>query len=176
MAKTRTKKLATEFPVPQSDQEAAEFVRRIGEINREIGRREADLNDQISIIKAKVEEALQPDRDEAEALKAGLETWASAHRRRLTDGGKVKHCDLATGRLLWRLRPPSVTLRGGVEAVIEACRALGFGRFVRVREEIDKDAMRGEPEFARTIPGVSIGSAGEDFVIEPFEIEVKGVV
>jgi phage host-nuclease inhibitor protein Gam len=41
-----------------------------------------------------------------------------------------------------------------------------------VKEEVNKEALLAEPEIAGTVAGVSIGSPGEDFIVEPFEAEL----
>lgn len=46
---------------------------------------------------------------------------------------------------------------------------------LRVKEEVNKEAMLAEPDVARTVAGVTVGSAGEDFVIKPFETELEEV-
>jgi len=61
-----------------------------------------------------------------------------------------------------------------LDNIIEACKKLGLARFLRVKEEINKDAMLAEQDLAQTITGVSI-SQGEDFVIVPFETELEEV-
>jgi phage host-nuclease inhibitor protein Gam len=57
----------------------------------------------------------------------------------------------------------------GVEAVIEALNRLGLSRFVRVKEELNKEAILNEPEAVKGVAGLSIKSGVEDFVIQPFE-------
>lgn len=170
-ATARSKTRGANIPVPQSREEAAGMIARLGVLRREIARTEADLNDEIAALKTSAEKAVAPLSEEADALTEGVKTWCEANRSRLTDGGKTKTADLGTGTISWRLRPPSVTVRG-VDTVIDALKALGFSRFVRVKEEVNKDAMRAEADVARTVPGVSIGSPGEDFVVEPFEVEL----
>ncbi len=172
---TKSKTRAANLAVPQSLDEATTAVGRIGELQREIARTQADLSDEVARIKASAERAVAPLREEVEALTEGVRIWAEAHRMKLTDGGKVKYAGLATGRILWRLRPPRVSVRG-VEAVLEALKTMGLGRFIRVTEELDKDALRREPEVADTVPGISIGSAGEDFVIEPLDVVLSETV
>lgn len=46
--------------------------------------------------------------------------------------------------------------------------------FLREKAEIDKEAMLREPDRARGIVGVTIGTAGESFSVEPFEAEIQG--
>lgn len=168
---SRTKTRGANLPVPQSREDAAEAVKTIGILNRQIARLEADLNDQIAEMKKAAEEAARPLKDRAEAATEGLKLWAEANRDRITDGGRVKFADLGTGKISWRFRPPSVRLTK-VEAILEHLKTLGLHRFIRVKEEPSKEAMLAEPDVARTVAGVSIGTEGEDFIVEPFEVEL----
>ena len=87
----------------------------------------------------------------------------------------VQTCALpifTTGEVQWRNRPPSVSIRGA-DNVIELLRRLGLERFIRVKEEINKDAILNEKEAVKNIPGISIKSDIEDFSIIPFEQDVQ---
>lgn len=174
MAKARMKTPAMGHNlVPQGREAAVAQIVRIGELGREIARRKADLNDALARIKEQAETASEPLRVEIRELTDGLQTWCEAHRNELTDGGRVKSADLGTGLVKWRLRPPKVTLRD-VEGVIARLRLLGLQRFIRTKEEVNKEAMQDEPQVAREVDGVSVGSAGEEFIVEPFEVELQG--
>ena len=105
-------------------------------------------------------------------LQSGIQTWCEAHRDELTGNGKVKFANLTTGEVQWRNRPPSVSIRGA-DNVIELLRRLGLERFIRVKEEINKDAILNEKEAVKNIPGISIKSDIEDFSIIPFEQDVQ---
>ncbi|MGP0104433.1 host-nuclease inhibitor Gam family protein, partial [Rhodoblastus sp.] len=109
----------------------------------------------------------------AKALTEGLRVWCDANRAALTDGFKRKWGDLGTGKIEWRLAPPKVTIRK-VEEAIAAIKTLGLTQFLRVKEEPNKEAMLQEPEKAKLVPGVTIGSAGENFAVEPFEAAIEG--
>lgn len=170
MAKTKTR--GANLPVPQSRDDAAAALRRIGDLNREVARIELDLNDQIAALKETAERTADPLKEEAKARTEGLKVWAEANRDQLTGGGKTKTADLGTGRISWRLRPPSVRVTGA-DRVIEAIKKLGFAAFLRTREEVNKEALLADPDKARLIAGISIGSEGEDFIVEPFEAEIS---
>ncbi len=172
MTTLKSKTRGLNLPVPQNKDDGARAIMRIGELNRELGRRQADMNDELARIKEAAEQAAEPLREEAKGLTEGLKTWCEANRSALTDGGKVKQADLGTGLVKWRLRPPRVSLPRDVAPLIERLKAMGLGRFVRTSEEPSREAMLAEPELARTVPGVRIGSEGEDFVVEPFEAEL----
>lgn len=173
MAKaSRSKTRGANFRVPQTREDAATAVREIGEVNREIARIEADMNDELARIKEEFVARANPLRDQVEATTEGLKMWAEANRAVLTGGDKTKTVSLGTGEIKWRNRPPAVKPRGKLDELLDRLRTLGLGRFIRVSEAIDKEAMLREPEVARTVPGISIASAGEDFVVEPFETEL----
>lgn len=173
MAK-KAKTLGVNLPVPQSTEEATSAIADIGALNREIGRLNADANDAISEINKALADKVLPLQERVTALTEGLSVWAEANRTALTGGGKTKTVNLVTGLLSWRLKPAKVTPRK-VEEVIAAIKRMGLGKkFLRVKEEIDKEAMLKEREKARTIPGITIGSDGEEFIVEPFEVDAPG--
>lgn len=173
MTKTRIKQNATNHTVPQSRAEAEEYIAEIGRLQRQRTRLEADMNDQIAVIKQQFEQQAQPLGKDIKQLSAGLQVWAEANRQQLTNAGKVKFAMLASGKINWRKRPPKVSLRGK-EAIIQSCKRLKLSRFIRTIEEVNKEAMLAEPEIAGSLDGVTI-SQGEDFVITPFETELEEV-
>ncbi len=164
--KLTTKSLAA--PAAQSLQEAERLVGRIGELNRELIRQDADLGDTLAAAKKAAEEIAAPLKAELLAAHQAVQAWAEANKADLTKGGKTKTVRLSTGDIKWRLRPPSVTLRN-VKAIIEHMRKHHLMSYVRAKYEVDKDALGSAPEVAKTIPGVTVASAGEDFIVEPFD-------
>jgi phage host-nuclease inhibitor protein Gam len=167
----RTKKAAAAVPIPQDDVAAATQLRLVGEISRA----RADIRAAAETSIASIQEMLAADdaplkAQEAE-LAAGLEIWAAAHRDRLT-GGRTKTIRLTTGVLAWRARPPKVSVaRGALQAVIAALAAAGLERFLRRKVELDKDAILKEPAAVAAVEGLSVASDGEEFVVEPFQME-----
>jgi len=164
---------AAAIPVPQNRDEAEQAIAEIGRLQRERQRLQADMNDQIAAIKQRFEEQAQPLGERITQLSRGVQMWAEVNRAQLTENGKRKFAMLASGKINWRMRPPRVSLRGK-DAIIEACKRLGLQRFLRVVEEVNKEAMLAEPEVAQTIQGVNITQT-EDFVITPFETELEEV-
>ena len=172
--KTRLKTPAVAVNVPQSREMAAEAIAQIGRINRDLARIGADMNDELAAVKARHEAMAEPLRLQSDALTQGVQTWAEANRDSLTQQGKVKTAALTTGEILWRLRPRSVRITGA-EAVLDALRRMGLRRFIREKEEVNKDAILNEPDAVADVPGIAI-SQGEDFVVVPFEAELAEVV
>ncbi|MGT9685597.1 host-nuclease inhibitor Gam family protein, partial [Escherichia coli] len=59
------------------------------------------------------------------------------------------------------------------DAVMDFLKRLGLQRFIRVKEEINKDAILNEKDAVKNIPGITIKSDIEDFSIIPFEQDVQ---
>lgn len=174
MATRKMKTQGTNVPVPQDDSEARETIREIGDLNREALRLEAEMNDKIAALQQEYGEKVAPINDQVVAKQEGLKMFAEANRARLTNNGKVKFHKFATGEISWRQRPAKVSIRGK-DAVIDAIKAAKLGKkFLRVKEEINKDAMleKSNRQMAAALKGVTIGSDGEDFIVEPFETEL----
>lgn len=165
MSKTRLK--AAPRPAAQSREETEAAIARIGTAQRDLKRLDADLGDRVAKAKEAIEARAQPLRDAIEADQALVQGWCEANRLSITRDGEVKFALLTTGEVKWRLRQPRVSIRD-VDGVIEYLRDRMQGRFLREKVEVDKEAMLAEPGTALTVPGVSIGSQGEDFIIEPF--------
>jgi phage host-nuclease inhibitor protein Gam len=183
---SRAKTTACTFPVPQSRDEAASALKRMGDLSRDLGRLEADMNDQISALKERYEQAAGPILFARDVELEGLRVWAEANRAALTGGDKTKTVDLGTGLIRWRTRPPSVTLQRGIkiEEALRRLRAMKRFSFIRTRAELDREAILAAhalpPDLRSandlidlTHAGIKVGSAGEDFVAEPAELELS---
>lgn len=162
---TRLKTKATAV-VPQTQSDCAADIKRIGDLQREFERQRADMNDQIAAITKEAQPRLEALQTELQTLQDGVQRYCEAHRAELC--GKGKTANLITGEVSWRQRPPSVSIRGA-DTVLETLLRMGLGRFVRVKQEPNKEAMLNEPEALRGIAGISITTGVEDFIITPFE-------
>lgn len=170
----KVKRAAEAVPIPQTRDQAEAALARLGAIQRSLAVIAAAMEERVAGEKRLGEAEAKPLVTEAEALTQGLRLWAEANRHALTDGGKSKTVRLATGEVSWRTRPPRVVIRDAA-AVLEALDQLQLHRFVRTKVEVDKEAMLREPGVARQVPGVSIGSEGEDIVLSPTEMPLAGV-
>jgi phage host-nuclease inhibitor protein Gam len=174
---TKTMKIkqdAASFPIPQTKDEVVSAIAEIGRRQRERERIQAEMNDRLSTLRQEYETQAAPHGEAIRALFQGIQTWCESHREELTLGGKVKTANLPSGEIRWRMRPPRVSIRAA-EQVLESLKSLGLNRFVRTKEEINKDAILAEPEAIIAIKGISI-SQSEDFVIVPFETQLEEVL
>ncbi|MBH9981817.1 host-nuclease inhibitor Gam family protein [Bartonella sp. B10834G6] len=165
----RTKKTALQS-VPQTRDDVVAKIARIGDLHSQRDVIKAQHDERVREIGKSFDELAAPLNEELASLTAGVQAYCEAHRNELTNNGKVKFASFSTGTVSWRTRPPSVSLRR-VEAIIEGCKLAGLEKFIRVKEEVNKDAMLAEPDQAMKVPGVTIKSGGEDFIIEPLELK-----
>lgn len=171
--KTRIKQAAAAVFIPQNREQVANAIRELGILQRELTRIGADMNDELAAVKESYETEAEPRRLRVEALQQGVQTWSEANRDAITQAGKVKTATFTTGEVSWRIRPPSVAIKG-VEAVLNSLRRLGLTRFIREKAEVNKEAILNEPAAVAKVPGITI-SQGEDFVVTPFEAELAEV-
>lgn len=176
MSRKTTKRLkiaAAEIDIPQSREEVSSAIRAIGELQRERERIQAEMNDKLAAVRADYEAQAKPHADRISELTRGVGTWCEANRAVLTRDGRTKTARFASGEVSWRTRPPSVVVRGK-EAVIDTLKRLGLQRLLRVKEDIDKDAVLRERDAITAIRGLSI-SQREDFVVKPDATELEEV-
>jgi phage host-nuclease inhibitor protein Gam len=170
MATAKKLKSKAQVYVPQTKEDAAADVRKVGELMRQLTREEADMNDLIAEITQRYQPAFGLLKEQITLLQDGVQSYCEANRDALTNGGKVKSANLITGEVAWRQNPPSVRISKS-ETVIETLKRLGLGRFVRTKEEINKDAILNEPDDVRGVAGITLVTGVEQFVITPFEQE-----
>lgn len=166
--KTRIKAKA-QINVPQSKGEVAADIKQIGDLQRELLRSTAEMNDAIAHITASYQSVLEATSNQIKGLQEGVQAYCEANREELC--GKGKTANLITGEVQWRQRPPSVRVTGA-ESVIETLERLGLSQFVRTKQEVNKEAILNEPDAVKGVAGICVVTGVEDFVITPFEQEV----
>lgn len=174
MAKPAKKmKSPAKIGVLQSRDAVVEAIAQIGRHVRERARIEAEMGDEMAVIKARFEEQATPHSVGIIELTAGVQGWCEAHRAELTQDGRVKFALLPSGEVKWRMTPPSVAVKGA-EAVMALLIAAGLQRFIRVKAEVNKEAVLNEPEAVAKIAGLTV-SQREEFIIEPFDPSLSEV-
>ena len=169
VAKLKTKAQAY---APQTQNDCAADIKKLGDLQRDFARTTADMNDEIAAITKRYQPKLETLSGRIETLQQGVQTYCEAHRDELTNAGKVKFANFVTGEVNWRQRPPSISIRGA-DAVLETLARMGLTRFIRSKQEPNKEAMLNEPEAVRGIAGISVVTGVEDFVITPFEANAE---
>lgn len=169
--KTRLKAKA-QIDVPQNNGECAADIKQIGDLQRDLQREVTAMNDAIANVTAQYQPYIDAMNQQIEGLRKGVQAYCEANRSDLTNGGKVKTSNFVTGEVQWRKRPASLKITG-VESVIKALKLLKLKDFIRTKEEINKEAILNEPKRVEGVAGIKIIKDVEDFVITPFEQEVK---
>lgn len=171
MAKPPKKhKQAALLNVPQTTDECALNINKIGVLAREADGLKAAMNDEIAAITDRYTPLFAPIKEELAQLEQGVKVFCEAHRLELTNQNKVKTANFVTGSVQWRQKPPSVVVKG-VEDVLNRLAGLGLERFIRTKPEINKEAILNEPDAIVGVNGLTIKTGEEDFIITPFEQE-----
>ena len=172
MASAANKIKAEAVTAPSTRNEAEAAIKRIGERQQQIKRVEADLNDQINALKASAQEQITPLNEEIQADFNGLHVYAEANRADLLKG-RAKTVKLGAGDMGWRINPPKCQIRGQ-DAVVEALERQGLDEAVRIRKEVNKEAIINDPDRYRDIKGITIKQI-EEFFVKPHETELERV-
>jgi phage host-nuclease inhibitor protein Gam len=166
---TKSKTTAAPY-VCQTRDEAMSAIKALGDAQRALTRIETKINDAVAELTARHQEEITALKGRIASLTEGVHWWCEANRAALCAHGG-KSANLVTGEVAWRQRPPSVTVRA-VEKTIALLKALKLDRFVRTKEEVNKEAILAEPKTLAGVAGITVVQGVEDFSVTPFEIEV----
>ncbi len=158
---------------PRDREQADSLIFEIGKAQRQRETIETSMNAELAKIKARYEALAEPVNRCIKAQMAALQFFCEQNREDLCGSG-VKTVKFGNGEVSWRWRPPKVMIRSAAK-VIAWCLDHALAGFVRVIHEVDKEAMLGDPVAARAVPGVTIASAGEDFIVKPFESKLEEI-
>ena len=150
-----------------ADQAQAEGVlAELAGIDRRLELAKAAMNETIDQAKAAARAEAEPLEARRKELAAALEAFATHHKAALF--AKRKSLDLGFGvigfRLATRLKTSARTTWG---QVLEALKSYKFTEAIRIKEEVDKDAMKDWPDARLATVGVARETSDE------FYIEIK---
>lgn len=123
----------------------------IGEIDRELGLIEASQQESIDRIKATTKTTAEPLQLRKAALEALIQQYAEANRGELQ---KTKTKALTFGTVGFRLSTRVVIKR--VADTLQALKDMGLKACIRVKEEVDKEAMKNLPLETLAAVGASL--------------------
>lgn len=156
---------------PETMGEADQYLRDIGALNIQLRDIDTNLREATAKLKQKAEDQAAPIRADVERKWLGLQSWAQANRKRMTQGGKTIR--LPSGSISWRILPAKVTLKGVLDIIALLKSNRNWKKFLRVKYEVDKDAMLKDKQTAKSIAGVTIGSEGEAIDYEVDETKLN---
>lgn len=156
---------------PETMAEADQYLRDIGQLNIQLRDIDTDLREGTAKLKQEAEDQAAPLRADVEAKWLGLQSWAQANRKRMTNGGKTIR--LPSGSISWRTLPAKVTLKGVADIIVLLKSKASWKKFLRTKLEVDKEAMLKDKVEAAKIAGVKIGSEGEAIDYEVDETKLN---
>lgn len=165
--RTRVKKPANLINL-NSVEDTQVAIKKMGDIQREYLRMSTKMNDEIALVTENYAGDLEDLKAQVEQLQTGIQAFCESRRTDLTNNGKIKTVKFTTGEVSWRQRPPSVSIRG-VDGVLEMLERMGLNKFIREKQEINKDAILNEPDEVKGIAGINVRTGIEDFIVKPFE-------
>lgn len=135
-----TKRIRRADTVLASWDDVDQCLAEIGKIDREIGLLEAAQQEQIDALKAATKAAAEPHQVKKTGLELAIQQYCEAHRAEFANAKTRK---LNFGSVGFRLSTSVVIKR--IADTLAALKALGLTHCIRVKEELDKDAMRNLP-------------------------------
>lgn len=178
---------------PQTWAEANALLEEYGEKSNALVKISADLDAAVAKARKPFDDIATPIQERLDAIFEGLQLYADANRKTLTEDGKYKTVKMANGSFGWRTCPASVEFKRGlkaadiVENILEKIKELwGHGRgvaadrtkaramqaFIRRKMEPNKDAMLADQDLASEVPGVKIVTDAEIFFVDPTQAEL----
>ncbi len=170
------KQTAPKQPAPPaiaSREEAEAAMARIGELQRLLHAHNAEFDSAVARLNLERAPVLETLQAQIKALGTGLGTWAAKHRTEICAEGR-KTARFATGEIVWRDGKPKVWV-DDEEAVITTFLAHGLEDLVRVRQEINKEAILEDPSRIEGLAGIAVVSGAEKMTIRPDQTEIEAV-
>lgn len=137
-----------------------------------INKREAEMNKRVIEMQNKYEEETREARERLMAYEKDIELFCAEHRDEFVES---KTITLNFGIVSFRLTTPKLQpLRGNTwEVVLTIIKKLKLTRFIRVKEELDKDAIKAEFTDSRDLAKFGLQlTQSEQFYYEVFEKEL----
>jgi phage host-nuclease inhibitor protein Gam len=134
-----------QVPIPETREEAEKMVREITTAKLRERSLKADMDSEITAIKKRFESRLADVDEQIQPRMAAINAWATAHQ---ADFGNRKSLDMTHGVIGWRVTPPTLKPINGFTwpAVLNRLRDLNRFEFIRVKEDVNKEAMLGARE------------------------------
>lgn len=169
MTKTRIKKEVV--ATPKDINGAVNFIQKIGEAQRNIDKIATSLTDTIEKLKADAMEEAKVFEKDINDLFNGLYVYAEGNRDELTDNNKIRMIKVINGQFGWRTNPPSVEVKD-VDMAIAELKKKGLASYVRIKEELDKEAILKNQIVIKNLKTISIRQ-DEVFFVKPDEVEAE---
>lgn len=155
--------------VIETRDDADRALQRLGELARCIESMEQDAEDSINAIRQALVEESENARKALVLNEAALKAWAKRDVK--TWAGKT--LDLVFGSMSFRTPPPSIKLLLEAETIVERLRARRMTTCIRVKEEVDKEALENYSDEVIEAVGCERKQGKDKFYYECKAEEVK---
>jgi len=157
--------MARKFKVPESRNEVDGLIKEIGELQIEKMKINDNLKQKIAALREEVDKFLETNKKEMTLHLALLNAYFTEHQKELTENGRISVVAFPSGEMAVFLTNPALSIKGE-KRVIAELKSSGRKRFIRILEEVNKDAVLLEPEAVADIKGIMI-IRKERFLVRP---------
>ncbi|MBE7439085.1 MAG: host-nuclease inhibitor Gam family protein [Spirochaetales bacterium] len=157
-------------------------VARMGELQRQKRELENHFNDQIQQLQEELGDRIKPIEEGILAISLGIKAYTDRNRKELFPTDK-KTAELTTGSISYRDKPAAVKTRTSARLIEKILAENGmlefynkavtkFNRvFLRMKLELNKDAILSDPITARKITKIEIEDEIERLYVKPATVE-----
>ncbi|MDE1924733.1 MAG: host-nuclease inhibitor Gam family protein [Patescibacteria group bacterium] len=153
-------------PPPKSMFEAAQLDRRLGTLLSRSEQCRLDAALAIKQFETAAEKKIKEYTAEVREIAKAIRAFAEEHREEILEPGRKSATLQSGGIVAWSTSPPAVELAEKAETIVKRLKTLKLERFIRVKEEVNKEALLADQDVAKSIEGVNITQT-EKFTIRP---------
>ncbi len=166
------KKTIVMTAIPQSQEELIDYLKELNQAARKRENIITKSQEKIEEIERQIGREIKPLEEEIEKRAEGIYLYCQLKRAELTNNGKTKTVSLPGGTILWRFNPPSVKVKNE-EAAISELESNNLLNLIRVKKEVDKEAILRNPGITFGLKNLKIEEGVEVFVIKPAEVKIE---
>lgn len=140
----------------------------LGEVRRDYANHKAQCDSEIAKIQAAYANVLQELESNEKELVTQITKYCNEHFDEVFQG-KSKTAKLITGEISRRIKPSSIVVED-LELALLKLKELNLREFIRVKEDLNKNALLDSPEIINEITGLKLQTGLETFLIKPYSI------
>lgn len=167
-----------EFVKLKSSEEVSETIKRISDLQKKKQAESDRINQKIQELQNELAAIAAPIEREIKSLSSSLFSYCGENKEYFKD---KKTWSLPTGDLSFRKNPDKVNVKSSAKLIenileknnltkaVEKLEDKLSKMFLRMKVELNKEAMLKSPEKALKATGIQISSGSETFYIKPYE-------
>lgn len=169
--------------VIDSELEANEFIKKISELQKQKTQNKIDTDLKIAELQEKLANTVELIDKEIKSLTIALKNFSDSNKEVLFKNSKT--LSLPCGDLLYRKNKDLVDTKNSkktVESILKKNNMFEFSEkvkakfskvFLRMKLELDKEAVHANSVKAKEVTGIKITEGVERFTIKPYETEIE---